>query len=345
MNFDRINHIWSLNFLFFILGSILWRYCTGYSPSEIHGRVRHWICQPLDSFKQMLMDRYRLLCAFIINNFIVDWLILVEDLLFNVGVHHRYDSSKSSTYKANGTKFEIQYGSGSLSGFLSTDTLSVCWMIFSLACFPSCSRDSHSPSRTDCGNECARANVRGGHEAAGHHIRSRSLRRHPRHGLPQHLRRRRDHPIREHDGAGPPPRPHLLRLLGPVRSPEPPASTLFPRTLFPNCLQLLRRSLGSDSCSDPTAQVGGEIILGGSDEQHYFPPFTYVPLTATTYWQFKVDAYSLKPSTHFFFLSCFLWSFSPFSFLVSCSRVSYIRCTDYTKIMWLRIGIMPDGMA
>lgn len=41
------------------------------------------------------------------------------------GRHAKYDSSKSSTYIANGTSFDIEYGSGPVSGFQSIDNMNM----------------------------------------------------------------------------------------------------------------------------------------------------------------------------------------------------------------------------
>ncbi|KAL3688630.1 hypothetical protein R1sor_014939 [Riccia sorocarpa] len=40
-------------------------------------------------------------------------------------IHRKYKSGRSSTYEEDGTSFSIQYGSGSMAGFLSQDTLTI----------------------------------------------------------------------------------------------------------------------------------------------------------------------------------------------------------------------------
>jgi saccharopepsin len=40
-------------------------------------------------------------------------------------LHSKYDHSESSTYKKNGSDFAIRYGSGSLEGYVSQDTVQI----------------------------------------------------------------------------------------------------------------------------------------------------------------------------------------------------------------------------
>ncbi|XP_025269257.1 lysosomal aspartic protease-like [Camponotus floridanus] len=45
---------------------------------------------------------------------------------------------------------------------------------------------------------------------------------------------------------------------------------------------------------DTSADLGGELILGGSDPAYYEGDFTYIPVTHKGYWQISIDRIKIK---------------------------------------------------
>lgn len=150
-------------------------------------------------------------------------------------LHHRYNSGKSSSYVANGTKFSIQYGRGSLSGYISQDTISLAGL-------------------TVPGQQFGEAVSQPGFVFA------------------------------------------VARFDGVLGMGYPSISVAGVRPVFDTAMaaKLLPQNIFSFYINrNPRAAVGGELVLGGADDQHYEGALHYVNVTRKAYWQIAMDGVSV----------------------------------------------------
>ncbi|XP_076866633.1 napsin-A [Brachyhypopomus gauderio] len=146
-------------------------------------------------------------------------------------LHHRYNSKKSSTYVHNGTKFSIRYGRGSLTGFISQDTVNLAGL-------------------NVLDQQFAEAVTQPGIVFV------------------------------------------VARFDGVLGMAYPAISVDAVRPVFDSAMaaKLLPRNIFSFYINrNPKAEIGGELMLGGFDQQYFDGDLHYVNVTRKAYWQVQMD--------------------------------------------------------
>ncbi|XP_027744533.1 cathepsin D [Empidonax traillii] len=154
-------------------------------------------------------------------------------------LHHKYDSSKSSTYVKNGTSFSIHYGTGSLTGFLSEDVVTL-------------------------------GNLKIKHQVFGEAVKQPGM----------------TFIAAKFDG-----------ILG-MAFPRISVDQVTP--FFDNIMEqkLIEKNVFSFYLNrDPSAQPGGELLLGGTDPKYYTGEFRWMNVTRKAYWQIHMDSVEVGNGT------------------------------------------------
>ncbi len=169
-------------------------------------------------------------------------------------MHNKYHSEKSTSYKPNGTQFAIRYGTGSLTGYLSQDTVNIAGIEISNQTF------GEAISQPGVTFIAAKFDVNKNKNIFYLFKKNISLL------------------IKGILGMG----YKKLTVDG--------SETVFNNLFNQNSLERrvfsfwLNRNMSDD-------RPGGQLFLGGSDPNYYTGDFTYLNVTRKAYWQFKLDGW------------------------------------------------------
>ncbi|XP_069634032.1 LOW QUALITY PROTEIN: cathepsin D-like [Haliaeetus albicilla] len=174
-------------------------------------------------------------------------------------LHPHYQPGLSCTHHPNGSAFAITYGSGSLRGFLSQDTLTVSNV--------SVPEQTFAEAVALPGLAFAAARFDGVLGLA----------------FPAAAARSRPARFRQHDEPGAVPQQRLLLPPPQLHRNYTPTASQLPPCNPPNHAPTTTQTGAAEG-------DGGELLLGGIDEEQFEGPLRYIPVSRRSYWQLHMES-------------------------------------------------------